>query len=265
MYVLYFVLSDHLAKQKPEPPVKKQGFKGLSVCPNKSNVYHECNLWCETHWKGVTTPDPVYQRKIHKLLAKYPLPMNWADIYDKGCGRYYFWNMENDLVSWLPPKHPKSIKCQSAAKLRENRLKMKEREERFEKEKESTRHKERDKDRDREKDRERERDKDSDDESSFRSKYVTEKRDRERDKDRERDERRYRRDDKYRGGRKRKDEIDPMDPAAYSDIPQGTWSDGLETGKAKAADSTASGAIYQQRPYPAPGEVLAANKEKVKK
>lgn len=55
-----------------------------------------------------------------------------------------------------------------------------------------------------------------------------------------------------------------MDPAAYSDVPQGTWSDGLENNK-KAADSTASGELYQQRPYPAPGEVLAANKEKAKK
>lgn len=81
------------------------------------------------------------------------------------------------------------------------------------------------------------------------------------DRDRER---RHRRDDK-RKGKLRKDEIDPMDPAAYSDVPQGTWSDGLETDKAKAADSTASGVLFQQRPYPAPGEVLAANKEKSKK
>lgn len=76
---------------------------------------------------------------------------------------------------------------------------------------------------------------------------------------------RHRREDRDRGGKKsRKDDIDPMDPAAYSDIPVGTWSDGLETNK-KVADNTASGVLYQQRPYPAPGEVLAANKEKAKK
>ncbi|KAJ8970683.1 hypothetical protein NQ317_012365 [Molorchus minor] len=57
------------------------------------------------------------------------------------------------------------------------------------------------------------------------------------------------------------DEIDPMDPAAYSDVPQGTW----ERWTGARADNTASGVLYQQRPYPAPGEVLAANKEKSKK
>lgn len=60
--------------------------------------------------------------------------------------------MENDLVSWLPPKHPRSIKCQSAAKLRENRLSMKEREERLEREKENEKHRERDRDRDKDSD-----------------------------------------------------------------------------------------------------------------
>lgn len=150
--------------------------------------------------------------------------------------------MENDLVSWLPPKHPKSIKCQSAAKLRENRLKMKEREERLEREKDH------DKDRDSE-----------DEERSYRSKHSDR-----RDRDREREDRRHRREDRHRSKKTKKDEIDPMDPAAYSDVPQGTWSDGLESNKTRA-DSTASGVLYQQRPYPAPGEVLAANKEKLKK
>ncbi|KAJ8970877.1 hypothetical protein NQ314_001002 [Rhamnusium bicolor] len=234
-------------KHKPEQ-VKKQDFKGLSTCPNKSNVYHECNYWCETHWKGVPTPDPKYVRNMQKLLAKFPLPNNWTEIFDKGVGRYYYWNMENDLVSWLPPKHPKSIKCQSAAKLRENRLKMKEREGRLEREKENEREKERD------------REKDSDDEDrSHRGKHSDR-----RDRDRDRDDRRHRREDRHRGKKSRKDDIDPMDPAAYSDIPQGTWSDGLEVNKTRA-DNTASGVLYQQRPYPAPGEVLAANKEKSKK
>lgn len=52
-----------------------------------------------------------------------------------------------------------------------------------------------------------------------------------------------------------------MDPAAYSDVPQGTWSDGLESNTTRA-DNTASGVLFQQRPYPSPGAVLAANKEK---
>ncbi|CAH8431383.1 unnamed protein product [Schistosoma bovis] len=58
--------------------------------------------------------------------------------------------------------------------------------------------------------------------------------------------------------------LDPMDPASYGDIPRGTWSSGLEgvTGAPSAktgVDSTASGPLFQQRPYPNPGDVLRAN------
>lgn len=45
---------------------------------------------------------------------------------------------------------------------------------------------------------------------------------------------------------------------------QGTWSDGLENNRTRA-DNTASGPLYQQRPYPAPGEVLAGNKQNKQK
>ncbi|KAI6651774.1 hypothetical protein LOD99_5021 [Oopsacas minuta] len=55
------------------------------------------------------------------------------------------------------------------------------------------------------------------------------------------------------------DEIDPMDPSSYSDIPRGSWSTGLPTkgqGRGGAADETASGPLFQMRPYPNPGAVL---------
>eukprot|EP00667_Euglena_gracilis_P018547 EG_transcript_19712 len=51
------------------------------------------------------------------------------------------------------------------------------------------------------------------------------------------------------------DLLDPMDPSAYSDTPRGRWSAGLVT-SSKHADSTASGPLFQQRPYPSPGAVL---------
>jgi len=57
-----------------------------------------------------------------------------------------------------------------------------------------------------------------------------------------------------------KDNVDPMDPAAYSDAPSGKWSSGLD-GSSGYADSTASGALFQQRPYPRPGDVLAKRKK----
>lgn len=43
---------------------------------------------------------------------------------------------------------------------------------------------------------------------------------------------------------------------------RGNWSAGLErSGEAKTGvDSTASGPLFQQRPYPSPGAVLRANR-----
>ncbi|XP_076254111.1 poly-glutamine tract binding protein 1 isoform X2 [Rhynchophorus ferrugineus] len=249
-------------KQKPLDTLKKIDYKGLSTCPNKNNIYHECTHWCETHWKGILTPESKYMRNMQKVLVKYPLPNNWTEVFDKGIGRYYYWNMETDMVSWLPPKHPKAVLTKSASKLRERRVL----DNKEDKTKDDSR---KEKDGDRNSDKERDKDSDDDD-RSYRSKHsdrsARERGDRERDRDKDRDDRRKRdRDDRYRREKekrqKKDDQLDPMDPAAYSDIPQGTWSDGLETNKIRA-DNTASGVLFQQRPYPAPGAVLAANKEK---
>jgi len=48
------------------------------------------------------------------------------------------------------------------------------------------------------------------------------------------------------------------------DLCRGSWSSGLETrDSAKTgADVTASGPLFQQRPYPSPGAVLRMNKDK---
>lgn len=59
------------------------------------------------------------------------------------------------------------------------------------------------------------------------------------------------------------DVLDPMDPAAYSDIPRGKWSDGLEgENKKGGVDSTVTGTAFQQRPYPSPGAILAAQRKR---
>ena len=44
---------------------------------------------------------------------------------------------------------------------------------------------------------------------------------------------------------------------------RGTWSSGLEVqGDAKTGvDTTASGPLYQMRPYPNPGDILRANRK----
>eukprot|EP01004_Peranema_trichophorum_P009597 NODE_8343_length_687_cov_31.209220_g7721_i0.p1 GENE.NODE_8343_length_687_cov_31.209220_g7721_i0~~NODE_8343_length_687_cov_31.209220_g7721_i0.p1 ORF type:complete len:195 (-),score=48.12 NODE_8343_length_687_cov_31.209220_g7721_i0:62-646(-) len=59
--------------------------------------------------------------------------------------------------------------------------------------------------------------------------------------------------------KKQEEELDPMDPSAYSDAPRGKWSQGLEG--SRFADATASGPLYQQRPLPSPGAVLGATKK----
>lgn len=61
------------------------------------------------------------------------------------------------------------------------------------------------------------------------------------------------------------DVLDPMDPAAYSDCGRGKWSAGLNVDEARTGvDSTASGQLFQQRPYPSPGDILRANQAKRK-
>ncbi|CAM6119364.1 unnamed protein product [Calypogeia fissa] len=57
------------------------------------------------------------------------------------------------------------------------------------------------------------------------------------------------------------DELDPMDPSSYSDAPRGGWGVGLKGQQPRAADTTATGPLFQQRPYPSPGAVLRRNAE----
>uniref|UniRef100_A0A8C5N1X3 Polyglutamine-binding protein 1 n=1 Tax=Gouania willdenowi TaxID=441366 RepID=A0A8C5N1X3_GOUWI len=168
------------------------------------------------------------------------LPPNWYKVFDPACGLPYYWNVETDLVAWLSPNDPSAVATKAAKKTREERA-----EKPFEKP-------------DRERDRERERERDG-------HRERERERDRERDEGRDRDRRKQRREDTApysKGKRGRKDdEMDPMDPSAYSDAPRGSWSSGLpKRNEAKTgADTTAVGPLFQQRPYPNPGAVLRAN------
>jgi polyglutamine-binding protein 1 len=59
------------------------------------------------------------------------------------------------------------------------------------------------------------------------------------------------------------EDVDPMDPSAYSDAPKGGWGQGLEGAQPRAADTTASGPLFQSRPYPSPGAILKANQKQL--
>jgi hypothetical protein len=52
------------------------------------------------------------------MLKKYPLPSNWREVPDANLDRCYYWNLETDEVSWLPPSHPRSHITQSAIKIK---------------------------------------------------------------------------------------------------------------------------------------------------
>ncbi|XP_042048028.1 uncharacterized protein LOC121794092 isoform X2 [Salvia splendens] len=70
----------------------------------------------------------------------------------------------------------------------------------------------------------------------------------------------YKKDSKKRAHND-EDDLDPMDPSSYSDAPRGGWVVGLKGVQPRAADTTATGPLFQQRPYPSPGAVLRKNAE----
>ncbi|XP_053480315.1 polyglutamine-binding protein 1 [Ictalurus furcatus] len=183
------------------------------------------------------------------------LPINWYKVFDPNCGLPYYWNVETDMVSWLSPNDPTAVITKASKKQRVE----------IADDRADGHHEKPDREHDRDKERERDRDRDD-------GRDLGRERDRDRDRDRERDrdrDRRMRREDSgpysksKRGGSRKQEELDPMDPSAYSDAPRGLWSTGLpKRNEAKTgADTTAAGPLFQQRPYPSPGAVLRANAE----
>lgn len=225
------------------------------ACPNKTNPYHTCSDYCKNRY-GMKkwNPDPDMIRKRDRMLRKYPLPPDWQEVADPETDRYFYWNTLTDQVSWLSPLHPNADVTISAEKLL-SVLRSKE-EAMVESESED------------EEDMEVNADADASDMSDSSSSSSSSEDEEEYDRrnirgrgssDSGRDRGRGR---GGGGSRGRKEELDPMDPASYSDVPRGGWSSGLERqGEAKTGvDTTASGPLFQQRPYPSPGAVLRANK-----
>lgn len=247
---------------------------GYKSCPNKYNIFHKCTLYCVTFWNGKEKqPSSEYFLRKERLLKRHPLPKNWVEVFDSGwyasgsefpnnpfliaihlpcSAAHYYWNTVDDVVSWLPPGHPDSKVSKSAATIR------------------------------------RELDEDVVDEIPEEMPHSLGggagvlanlplpppsampfvppvpppaiKRQRNRDLDK------VIRSKHERPGRYKPpanvDVLDPMDPAAYSDIPRGKWSAGLEQENKKGGvDSTVSGSGFQQRPYPSPGAILQANRK----
>ncbi|CAG9132903.1 unnamed protein product [Plutella xylostella] len=206
--------------------------KGHKGCPNKSNIYHECSEFCVKTWKqGKVVPDEIYLENKRKVLELWPLPAGWEEVWDEGCGQHYFWNVHNNLVSWLPPSHYDAVPTESAAHLREERLL-----------------------------------KEGDDSSEGSDNEAPPPEIKNQEIQKEKRRNRYEREKELvhhrdkKKGRVKDNDLDPMDPASYSDIPRGKWTSGLDSHAKTGVDTTASGSLYQMRPYPAPGAILAANR-----
>jgi len=215
-------------------------------CPNKVNLHHSCTDYClNTYGKGKECPSPRTESKYQSLLKRFPLPPSWNDIWEPGTGRYYFWNTETDEVSWWPPLHPKARPSLSVYKLR----KMAEDDDKLGSNSEES-------DEDEEEG--------SEDDSSSSSSEEEYRQPRPEHQSFKRPGERA--DDRGRGRKiLKRNDLDPMDPSSYSeDCPRGKWSDGLVKSRddgEKAADSTATGPLFQQRPLPSPGEVLRMNRK----
>lgn len=254
-------------------------------CPNLENPYHDCVELCfKRYGRKPFRPHLASLRLRDRMLRRFPLPPAWIEVGDPDTGRFYYWNTTTDEVAWLTPQHPRSKAGPPAEKLRRPRYE--EAVKRAEKEKEREKDKEKEERRRRESDRSDRRRSDRDrsgrrrrspggsasGESSGESSgsegeraprgrqdhrrrsqpSYSSRRDRDRDSDR--------RDRRERSSRKT-NELDPMDPASYSDVPRGSWNTGLGSkDEAKTGvDTTASGPLFQQRPYPSPGDILRAN------
>jgi len=225
---------ENAALKEKEDNLLDLKLKGYNGCPNKWNPYHSCSVFCDERWgEGKIIPDPEYERRRQKMLLIYPLPEGWQEIYDPGTGRHYYWCVESDKVSWFPPGHPKAIPVVAAAKVRENI---------------TSQNSSPEKDNEKEMGCDNEKQDSSSAKKPFNHSEIREKLQEDRNKTKGK-------------GRVKFNDLDPMDPASYSDIPRGSWSTGLASGdEAKTGvDSTASGPLFQMRPYPSPGAILRAN------
>ncbi|GFR71372.1 polyglutamine-binding protein 1, partial [Elysia marginata] len=93
-------------------------FHETVACPNRGNPFHECVPYCKKKY-GMREwdPDEDMTKKRDRMLQRYPLPEGWVEVGDYDSGRYYYWNVHTDDVSWLSPSHPKSVVSKSAEQL----------------------------------------------------------------------------------------------------------------------------------------------------
>ncbi|CAD5221515.1 unnamed protein product [Bursaphelenchus okinawaensis] len=215
---------------------------GAPGCPNKWNQYHLCSEYCFDHWHEGTPESRLsedYLSAKERMLNKYPLPDNWKEVYDPGVARHYYWNHVTDEVCWLSPNHPCANVTKPAPQMAAEYFEAKQKALEIEEEQKEQR-KQKSKGRWDRRREELKRSMPPSDEPEPES--VEEMSDRDRLK------------------RAKRKGIDPMDPSAYSDVPEGNWGAGLVEEANTGVDTSASGPLFQSRPYPSPGDILRRNK-----
>ncbi|KAL5970401.1 Polyglutamine-binding protein 1 [Taenia solium] len=248
----------------------------IAACPNLTNPYHECTAYCFERYGRRTfrASDQRMGRLRDRMLRRYPLPSHWLEVGDPVTGRFYYWNTVTDEVCWLSPLHPRAIVTKSASVLKAQTLAAKAAAAAASAAALAA--------------------------GGLDGDGGNDRREGKRDRSRSptpppppppatsqsplltnimappsapppsysrlgNSARRAPKFEKRRRGGEGDEPLDPMDPAAYSDVPRGGWTAGLEgvSGSAPSAktgaDVTASGPLFQQRPYPSPGDVLRAN------
>lgn len=239
--------SDDNDEDKEEECVASKKIATVTGCPNKTNLYHDCTEYCEkTFGEGQEVPSPTTERRYRNLLRRFPLPNGWQDVWEPGLKRYYFWNTSSDEVSWFPPLHPKAHVTMSITRMRALLRPDRKPESRDQSDASSDSLG------------------DGDSDSSSESEDESDSREEKKGSGPTRiSEFKLQRQPNRR--LQKRNDLDPMDPAAYSeDCPRGGWADGLRSERDgdRAADSTAAGPLFQQRPYPSPGDVLRINQKK---
>jgi len=225
-----------------EPEVKAPPPENSDVirkgCPNTSNPFHECSDYCLQRWGAIGKPK--MKKKNYKLQ---PLPPGWFKVPDLETKHEYYWNVHTNKVSWRHPSDPRAEVTYPAAWQKKpeepkpvakaiptnpvgnlKNLKDIPRDEKILK--------------------------------SNLKKVRTGKH-----PSLMKAQKQKEKFAPYRKGKK-DDELDPMDPASYSDVARGNWSSGLKEDQdvKTGVDTTASGPLFQSRPYPNPGAILRRNK-----
>lgn len=229
-----------IQKDKEKVNVSSQIDGPVNGCPNIVNPYHTCVEYCTKRYGENAPPQPP------KDYSTVPLPLGWYLVPDPSSGSSYFWNTVTNQVSWLHPLDPaaeitlsaSAASSQKESDVQPNREILSPPGVDTENDKEQVlsigKHPSLVK-------------------GSQKRQEAAGKRKHEKEIKAEK--------------RKKSEEIDPMDPASYSDAPKGTWTTGLiKKGEAKTGvDTTANGPLFQMRPYPSPGAVLRANQQLAQK